>query len=119
MIPGSISTHGMVSGCQCCHLVPVSRIVEEEQLDLLRNLGFEESMAADECHETGNKHLKCDWLSPVPTCDGESLIPHSCTSFINMPYGPHFSTFLSLPKTDSSSYVIPMSTWSHKWKRGS
>ena len=45
------------------------------------------------------------------TCVGESLVPHSCTSFMNMLYGPHFSTFLSRPKTESSSYVIPMSAY--------
>lgn len=44
-----------------------------------------------------------------PTWTGDKNEPHSCTNFVNMLYGPHFSTFRSRPKTESSSYVMPMS----------
>lgn len=38
------------------------------------------------------------------------MLPHSWTNFPNILNGPHFSTFLNLPKMLSSSYVIPIST---------
>ena len=40
---------------------------------------------------------------------GENTDPHSRTSFVNMLYGPHFSILRSRPKTESSSYVMPIS----------
>ncbi len=48
-------------------------------------------------------------LKALRTCRGDRTEPHSCTSLVNMLHGPHFSTLRSRPKTESSSYVMPMS----------
>lgn len=45
----------------------------------------------------------------INTCKGDRKEPHSWTNFVNMLYGPHFSTLRRRPNTDSSSYVMPMS----------
>lgn len=96
-------TYRMVRGRKGRHLVPVPRVFEEEELNLLRYLRCEQS----------EHSVRCDVPSLRQTCSGDRKEPHSCTSFVNMLHGPRFSTLRKRPKTDSSSYVIPISACEH------
>jgi hypothetical protein len=61
----------MVRRRQRRHLVPVARVLKEEVFDLLRDL-------KQESNETRKLHsLSFTW-------NGESMLPHSLTSFVNM-----------------------------------
>ena len=77
--------------------MPIDSVGKEEVLDLRGDLSHQLLSLSHE----GERKL---------TSTGDKKLPQSMTNFPNIPYGPHFSTFLSRPYTDSSSYVIPIST---------
>jgi hypothetical protein len=90
------------------HLVPVDRIGEEEMLDFFGDLHMSAPPFVTSSHPL--PPAPRPWHCTPLTSIGDNMLPHSCTSFPNMLYGPHVSTFRSRPKTESSSYVMPIST---------
>ncbi len=71
--------------------MPIPRGLNEEVLHFFRNL------------RTHLQHNPTMNELQGLTCVGVKKDPHSWTSLVNMLYGPHLSTFRSLPKTESSS----------------
>ena len=87
----------MIRGRKGGHLVSIPGILEEKEFYFLRDL-------VKEVTKSERKRKK-----RYHTCAGDKSRPHSWTSLVNVLYGPHFSILRSLPKTESSSYVMPIS----------
>lgn len=105
---------GVIRRGQRRHLEPIDCVEVEKALDshhqqppLLfdpSTIGFSEWIMLVICGEA------LLTLTFVATSLGFIFAFHSCASLWNVLYGPSFKTLRQMPKVDSSSYVMPMST---------